>query len=101
MSIAQDARVWIKVCHPPRSQGLSRWPHPWGLCRGPQNPDEKSDEVFIIAKMISADPAKETAKVATQDGKEQTIRSSDVWNANPNGLSAPDNTMLIHLSAYA
>ena len=33
-----------------------------------------------------------------KDGKELTVRSTDVSMANPVGATAPDNTMLIHLS---
>ena len=63
-----------------------------------QNPDEKAEEVFITGTLVSTDPAKEVSKVKLKDGKELEVRSTDVSAANPDGVTAPDNTMLIHLS---
>ena len=63
-----------------------------------QNPDDKDEEVFITGTLVSTDPAKETSKVKLKDGKELEVRSTDVSAANPDGVTAPDNTMLIHLS---
>ena len=48
-----------------------------------QNPDEKSDEVFILGTLVSTDEKKEESKVKLKDGKELTVRSTDVSMANP------------------
>ena len=64
-----------------------------------QNPDDKSEDVFILGALVSTDTDKEVSKVRIKaGGAEVQVRATDVSSANPAGLTAPDNCMLIHLS---
>ena len=66
-----------------------------------RNPDAASDaaDPFVLATVVgeSADsPGDLTVKLANK--KQLEVHGSDVFTANPDGFSCPDNTMLIHLS---
>ena len=64
-----------------------------------QNPDDKSEDVFILGALVSTDTDKEVSKVRIKaGGAEVQVRATDISPANPAGLTAPDNCMLIHLS---
>jgi len=58
---------------------------------------KNSTEAFVKATVASFTPGKGYA-VKSADGKERSVRAVDCARANPDGMSAPDNCYLIHIS---
>ena len=56
-----------------------------------------ADEVYLLGTVVG-EPEAGQVTVKLPDGKEQSLHTSDIFSANPDGFVAPDNTMLIHLS---
>ena len=64
-----------------------------------RNPDAAADEVYILGNVIEdVDVAPGDVVVKLANKKEHTLHKEDIFTANPEGFSCPDNTMLIHLS---
>ena len=55
------------------------------------------DEVYVLGELVGeADGSEVTVKLS--DKRQISVHNSDIFTANPDGLTQPDNTMLIHLS---
>ena len=55
-----------------------------------------SQEAFVKATIVKFTEGR--GYTVNADGKEKTVRAVDVGQANPDGMSAPDNCYLIHIS---
>ena len=64
-----------------------------------QNPDTAAEEVFVLGTAGEADGGQVTVRLS--GGNEVQVNQSDVFAANPAGMTCPDNTMLIHMSEAA
>ena len=62
-----------------------------------KDPAKDSTEAFVKAT-VSKFTEGRGYTVKTTDGKERTVRAVDCAQANPDGMSAPDNCYLIHIS---
>ena len=62
-----------------------------------KDPAKDSTEAFVKATVTKFTEGRGYT-VTTPDGKEKTVRAVDCAQANPDGMSAPDNCYLIHIS---
>lgn len=62
-----------------------------------KNHSKESTDAFVKVR-VSGFTEGRGYTVSTPDGKERTVRATDVAVANPEGVSAPDNCALIHIS---
>ena len=65
-----------------------------------RNPDAGGEEVFVLGELVGDPALAEGGEVTVRlrNKKEVIVHSSELFTANPDGLTMPDNTMLIHLS---
>ena len=66
-----------------------------------RNPSADADEVYVLATVVGeAEPGENGSELTVKlsNKKELAVHAADAFAANPDGLSCPDNTMLIHLS---
>ena len=62
-----------------------------------QNPVDGADEVYVLGTVVSTEGEQSTVRMQA-GGSEVAVDPADIHVANPDGLTCPDNTMLIHLS---
>ena len=62
-----------------------------------KDPTKDSTEGFIKATVVKFTEGRGYT-VTTTDGKERVVRAVDCAQSNPDGMSAPDNCYLIHIS---
>jgi len=64
-----------------------------------RNPDAASEEVYLPGTVVGeAEDGSGDVTVKLDNKKQHAVNSADVFTANPEGFTCPDNTMLIHLS---
>jgi myosin heavy subunit len=67
-----------------------------------QNPKPNAEEVYVLGSVTDAAAADGSVAVKLDGGAsgaaELNAHTADIFQANPDGLVCPDNTMLIHLS---
>ena len=61
-----------------------------------KDPTKDSAEAFVKATVVKFTEGR--GYTVTHEGKERTVRAVDCAQANPDGMSAPDNCYLIHIS---
>ena len=67
-----------------------------------RSPDPNSSEVYVLGTEVASEgedaASGQTTVQLDAGGKRVMVEATDVFPANPDGLTCPDNTMLIHLS---